>query len=92
MQYIIRAFNKELGQIVVEYDNQWTFAVDLPIEDNSFPIGDKLEQVIQSYAPVWLKERKELLSQNPANTEAIEALVVPVPAPVVEQPVTTQPV
>ena len=84
MEYVIRAFNKELGQIVVEYAGQWTFALDLPIENGAFPIGEQLEEVIQGMSPTWLAERKAALATQPANAEIIESLVQPVIQPVIQ--------
>jgi hypothetical protein len=79
MQYIIRHFNQEMGQLTVEYAGEWVYAVDLPIENNAFPVGEKLEEVIQNMAPVWQQERKTLLSQAPLNADIIQALVQPYP-------------
>ena len=77
MDYKIRAFNKQSGQIVVEYEGTWTYSIDLPITDGKFPVEEELEQVIQNIAPVYLKERKELLAQGISNAAEIEKLVVP---------------
>jgi hypothetical protein len=81
MQYIIRAFDVNNGQITVEYDGKWTYAVDLPIEEGAFPIGERLEEIIQSMAPVWLAERQNSLATTPANVDAIQTLVQPYPTP-----------
>lgn len=80
MQYIIRSFNETTGQIVVEYDGQWTYAIDLPIEDGAFPIGERLEEIIQGMAPVWLAERLTSLAATPMNADVVSALVQPLPA------------
>jgi hypothetical protein len=87
MDYIIRSFNKENGQITVEYAGKWTYAIDLPVENNAFPIGDRLEEIIQNLAPVWLVERQAALASNPQNADVIEALVQPLPVPEVPQAV-----
>ena len=87
MQYIIRSFNVEHGQITVEYDGKWVYAIDLPIEDGAFPVGERLEEVIQGMAPTWLAERQSSLASTPANTDAIQALVQPLPAPVISNPI-----
>jgi len=87
MEYIIRSFDKENGQINVEYAGKWTYAIDLPIENNAFPVGDRLEEIIQGMAPVWLVERQTALASNPQNADVIEALVQPYP--VVVSPVST---
>jgi hypothetical protein len=79
MDYIIRNFDVAKGQLTVEYDGKWTYAVDLPIEDGAFPIGERLEEVIQGMAPIWLTERQAALAGNPANVEVIQALVQPLP-------------
>jgi hypothetical protein len=84
MQYIIRDFNKSTGQISVEYDGKWTYAVDLPVENGAFPIGDRLEEIIQGVAPNWLVEREASLASTPANADVIQALVQPLPEVVVE--------
>jgi hypothetical protein len=79
MQYIIRAFNESNGQITVEYDGKWTYAIDLPIEDGAFPVGEKLEEIIQGMAPTWLVERQQKLATTPLNSDVIRALVQPLP-------------
>jgi len=80
MEYVIRKFYPEQGQIVVEYAGQWTYAIDLAVEDGKFPTGEKLEAAIQSMALVWLVERKAALA-TVSNPEEIEALVQPLPPP-----------
>jgi len=79
MQYIIRSFDAQSGQITVEYDGQWTYSIDLPIEDNQFPTGEKLESIISGMYPAWLVERQAQLAANPANADIIQALVQPFP-------------
>jgi len=79
MQYIIRSFDTEHGQITVEYEGKWVYAVDLPVENGAFPVGERLEEVIQGMAPTWLSERQASLASTPENTEAIQALVQPFP-------------
>lgn len=79
MDYVIRAFNQEKGQIVVEFAGKWTFAIDLPVQNNLYPTGEELEAVIQSVAPTFLQER-DVANQNVANAEEIAALVVPLPS------------
>lgn len=77
MEYVIRNFDETLGQITVEYENKWVYSIDLPIENGAFPIGEKLEEVIQGMAPIWLAERQNSLSKIPENTERIRELVQP---------------
>lgn len=78
MDYIIRNFDATNGQITVEYAGKWTYAIDLPIENNAFPVGEKLEEVIQNMAPVWLVARQNLLAATPTNADVIQALVQPI--------------
>jgi hypothetical protein len=91
MDYIIRNFDKENGQITVEYAGKWTYAIDLPVEDNAFPVGEKLEEVIQNMAPVWLLERQTALASQPQNADVIEALVQPYPEEPVDETIIEQP-
>jgi hypothetical protein len=79
MKYIIRNFNASIGQLTVEYANKWTYAVDLPIENGAYPVGDRLEEIIQGVAPVWQLEREAMLATTPANADVIQALVQPLP-------------
>jgi hypothetical protein len=85
MDYIIRNFDVANGQLTIEYGGKWTYAVDLPIEDGAFPIGDRLEEIIQSMAPVWVEERSNALAQTPANVDAIQALVQPYPVEPIDE-------
>jgi hypothetical protein len=77
MEYIIRNFNVKFGQITVEYAGKWTYAIDLPVENGAFPVGEKLEAIIQNMAPTWVAEREKSLEITPANAEQIQALVQP---------------
>lgn len=79
MKYVIRNFNATHGQITVEYDGKWIYSIDLPIEDGAFPVGERLEEIIQASAPTWLAERQSKLATAPANASAIQALVQPFP-------------
>lgn len=86
MQYIIRSFDVNSGQITVEYEGKWTYAIDLPVEDGAFPVGERLEEIIQGMAPVWLVERESSLATTPANAEHIQALVQPLVVDIQERP------
>lgn len=79
MEYKIIGFNKNVGQITVQFENQWTFAIDLPIVDGRYPTGEALEQTIQNFAPNYLKERQTLLAQGIANEQEIADLVAELP-------------
>ena len=86
MKYVIRNFNATNGQMTVEYDDKWIYSIDLPIEDGAFPVGERLEEIIQGAAPTWLAERQNKLATTPANASAIQALVQPFPAKTVTDP------
>lgn len=91
LNYVIRSFDDKIGQIVVdvtcaEHEHTQTFAVDLPIkEDNTYPVGDELNALIASMAPVWHFERMTLTA-GVTNTDAIRSLVVARPEPVTPIP------
>jgi hypothetical protein len=85
MDYIIRTFDANSGQITVEYAGKWTYAIDLPIEDGAFPVGERLEEIIQSMAPTWMAEREAVLTQTPANIDVIQALIQPYPVQPVDE-------
>ena len=84
MDYIIRSFDEKNGQITVEYAGKWTYAIDLTVENGAFPIGEKLEEVIQGMAPTWLVERQQSLETTPLNSDVIRALVQPLPEVTIE--------
>ena len=77
--YIIRAFNEDFGQLVIEYGDI-TFSYDLPIdENNNYPVGEELDRQIKLVLPVWHEERKEKVGAGVNNSAEIRALVVPKP-------------
>lgn len=81
MSYVIRSFDESFGQITVEY-NGVNFSIDLPIdENNNYPTGDKLAEIIDSAAPKWHTARKEKIAAGVNNSDVIKAMVVPVVAP-----------
>lgn len=87
LNYIIRAFDEKVGQILVEvtcveHNDVQTFAVDLPIkDDNTYPVGNELDALIRSMVPTWHFDRMEKTSVGIRNVDAIKALVVPYPEP-----------
>jgi hypothetical protein len=94
LNYKIRKFDIDFGQILVEYFSEdglykQEYAIDLPIkEDNTYPIGAELETVINGVAPTWHYERTKKISAGVSNSAAIQNLVEPhpVPAPQIEEP------
>lgn len=94
MNYIIRGFDEQFGQLMVEcscanHSHTQTFAVDLPIkEDGTYPVGEELDTLIRSMMPTWHFERLDAVAAGVSNADQILALVVPYPEPVV--PVTPE--
>jgi hypothetical protein len=92
LQYKIRRFNPNFGQIGVEYytaDGLYSqeFSIDLPIkDDNTYPVGEELSALIISLAPTWHYERVVKVLAGVSNSSAIEGLVEPYPQPEVTQP------
>lgn len=79
--YVIREFNEQFGQIVVEWRGQ-RLAVDLPIkDDNTYPVGEELDGIIKAILPTWHFERLDRIASGVSNASQIAALVVPIPQP-----------
>jgi len=80
MDYTIRAFDQQTGQIVVEYRGL-VFSIDLQLDENNmYPEGEALDALIRQFIPVWHFERLDKIPLA-ANPSAIAALVVPFPDP-----------
>ena len=94
LNYKIRRFDVNFGQISVEYFSddglyKQEYAIDLPIkDDNTYPVGAELEAVIIGMAPTWHYERTKKISAGVSNSAAIQNLVEPHPVPVqqIEEP------
>ena len=65
MEYIIQGINLVNGTLMVLYDNKYTEAVSIPIENGLFISGEALEAIIQANAPLAKKERDRLISRMP---------------------------
>jgi hypothetical protein len=79
MDYDIISADENIGQIEVAYKDDTgkcvgVYAIDVPIVDGMFIVGDALHQEIVHRAPLWLIERKNLLASTP-NFEDIKRLV-----------------
>jgi len=94
LNYKIRRFNVNFGQISVEYFSEddsfkQEYAIDLPIkDDNTYPVGAELEAIILNMAPTWHYERTQKVLAGVSNSAAIENLVEPhpIPAQQIEEP------
>ena len=84
---IIRAIS-EIGQIEVTYTHEGkdiaTYAIDVPIVDGAFLIGDALDTEIRHRAPLWLIERESAI-KTATGFDQIEALVQPMVDPAQSQ-------
>jgi len=83
MEYSIISADKKIGQIQVAYkkdngDIVAVYAIDVPIIDGVFIIGDALHQEILHRAPTWATTREQEV-QSATGFGEIEALVQPLP-------------
>ena len=81
MEYSIISADKKIGQIQVAYKNTSNkvvgiYAIDVPIVDGVFLIGDALHQEILHRAPTWATTREQEVHAATGFGE-IEALVQP---------------
>ena len=80
MDYKIIHADPAIGQIQVMYSKDGqdvgVFAIDVPIIDGAYLVGDALDVEIKSRAPVWVATRKAE-TQVASNFDQIEALVQP---------------
>lgn len=76
MEYKIIAFDETIGQITVEYGEGIVFALDLPIENGAYPVGEALDALIKQFLPTWVVERKQSIASGVRNIDGIKSLVV----------------
>jgi hypothetical protein len=96
LNYKIRKFDIDFGQISVEYfsdDEIYSqeYSIDLPIKsDNTYPIGPELAEIINSMAPNFNYDRIVKINAGVSNASDIQNLVepYPIPAPIqqIEEP------
>lgn len=78
--YKIRSFNKELGQILVQFDDLPLVAIDLQVDENgNVPEGEDLDNAIRVFYPSWHFDRLERLKNGIRNADQVEKLVDPIP-------------
>lgn len=84
MDYKIVRANESIGQIEVAYtDNNilvGVYAIDVPVENGAFIVGQALENLIQAQAPIWLTQRQSDVA-SATNFDQIKALVQELPPP-----------
>ena len=85
--YKIVAADRSVGQIQVAYFQGekmlGLWAIDVPVADGSFLTTEALDAEIMHRAPSWAVEREQQIA-TATGFEAIEALVTPLPEPVVD--------
>ena len=76
MNYHIRAFNKVLGHLYVEFEGFGNKAINVPINDAGLYItGTELDEYIKSFIPEAEVKRKAALAAGIPNWEDIQNLV-----------------
>jgi hypothetical protein len=74
MNYVIKHFIEETGQIVVSF-NGYTFSIDVPLtQDGLYSTGEDLDAYIKGFAPTDFINRKEKIAAGIANSSALKAL------------------
>jgi hypothetical protein len=78
INFIIRAFNEQDGQVIVEFEDCPPVAIDLVIDENgNIPEGELLYSAIRQFYPTWHFERKQKLSLGIKNADTIRPLIQP---------------
>lgn len=79
MNYQIKSFDSSFGSIVVEFEGNLLYNIDIPIENGQYITGDALNSYISGFYPQLIIDRKNQIAQGISNEDAIRSLVVPVP-------------
>ena len=76
MNYHIRAFNKVLGHLYVEFERFGNKAINVPINENGLYItGTELDEYIKNFIPESEVKRRAALEAGIPNWEDIQSLV-----------------
>jgi hypothetical protein len=76
MNYHIRAFNKVLGHLYVEFEGFGNKAINVPInEDGLYITGTELDEYIKNFIPEPEVKRRAALEAGIPNWEDIQNLV-----------------
>ena len=74
--YKVLSFNKDLGQLIVEFAvGMQPLAIDVPIKNGLFITGAELEEYVQGFIPTWFIERQQQLNAGVGNVNELEQLV-----------------
>lgn len=79
MNYIIKSFNPSSGSIVVEFENEFDYNIDIPIEKGLYITGESLHNYILGFYPQLIIDRQKQIAQGISNADEIRSLVVPFP-------------
>jgi hypothetical protein len=93
MEYKIIKFDKQTGQIIIQYADLAPIAIDIPLNEvtNEYLTGEEFNQYINGFIPTWHIERKEKISAGISNESQFlqflkqhhnyEEIVKPSPSP-----------
>jgi hypothetical protein len=74
MNYVIKHFIEETGQIVVSFGGH-VFSIDTPLtQDGLYVVGEELDAYIKGFAPTDFISRKEKIAAGIANSAVLKAL------------------
>ena len=74
-QYKITSFDEVNGQIVAEVEGFQPMAIDLPLVDGAYPIGDALDTFVMGFFPSYVTQRRALIASGVENSSVIAAMV-----------------
>ena len=75
--FTVLRFDEQIGQITVAVEGFSPIAIDLPIQDGLYPIGEELERYVMGFFPAPDTSRADAISAGVANASEIAALVSP---------------
>lgn len=80
VNYKIRSFDAEHGQVIVEFEDLAPMAIDLVIDEHGcIPEGQALDGAIRQFLPVWVIERRQKLASGIKNVDSVIGLIEPFP-------------
>jgi hypothetical protein len=74
-QYKITSFDEAAGQIVAEVDGFQPMAIDLPLVDGEYLVGDALDTYVMGFFPTHAIDRLAVISKGVKNSAAIASMV-----------------
>ena len=75
-QYKVVNFDEKIGQLIVEFAAEIApLAIDVPIKDGLYIVGDELDAYIQGFIPTWHIERQTIIGLGVQNKDVLKGLV-----------------